>query len=178
MAEEGGNAGGGWVRSEPRSILASLPAGPGRTLRSEAHLLADINPPTASLSLVLPPSLSPLLHLFSPPFNPSFTTSWPANSASSSIATLPPHPFPPPPPLSSPRSICIRLSGGKGFLVEGFFFTLRRRAGRVSVAVYSSGVVALVDGCRAAVFFSDVLIMRLFVVWPNHQVDFGTCNSW
>lgn len=121
MAEEGGNAGGGWVRSEPRSILASLPAGPGRTLRSEAHLLADINPPTASLSLVLPPSLSPLLHLFSPPFNPSFTTSWPANSASSSIATLPPHPLPPPPPLSSPRSICIRLSGGKGFLVEGFF---------------------------------------------------------
>lgn len=68
----GGGRGGwkgsrGWVRSEPRSILASLPAGPGRTSRSEAHLLADINPPTASLFLSLPPSL---LYFVPPPSKP------------------------------------------------------------------------------------------------------------
>lgn len=109
MAVEGGKARGGWVRSEPRSILASLPAGPGRTLRSEAHLLADINPPTPSLFLSLPPSL---LHLVPPPSEPS----------------SPPFPRPLGRPLCQPPSpppttlICIRLSVGESFSVEGFFF--------------------------------------------------------
>lgn len=56
--EEGGGSG---VRSEPRSILSQLlPAGPGRTSRSEAHLLADIKPPY--LRTILHPAPPRLVH--------------------------------------------------------------------------------------------------------------------
>lgn len=86
--ERGGRGGGRGLSLSLDQYSHLLPAGPGRTLRSEAHLLADIQPPfLRNRAHLHPRSWSTLLFL---PFRPAATASWPANPLSANPRDLHP----------------------------------------------------------------------------------------